>query len=1620
MPAQEMGEDMAKRARKQCNELVETALEAVLSRGAADNCPALEVFARAFLADAPPEDVRHETPDNLAGMALDLFRFARQRDEASQAKIKVYDPTPEQEGWSSAHSAVAIVNNDMPFLVDSVTAELNRLGAEVFLVVHPILLVRRDAEGRLDSLAEATDPDADGRPESHMLLLISEQPRERHAEIAAGLEAVLADVRNAVEDWRLMRQRCRELLRELERDPPSLPREEIIEGIDFLEWLDDDHFTYLGYREYAFRGKGAEAVADIDAESGLGILRDPDYSIFAGLRSLGKLPSDVRAWVKSPQLVRITKANRRATVHRRVPMDTIAVKRFDRAGHVIGERVFVGLFTSTAYSRSPRQIPLLRRKVDDTIAAAGFVPGSHNGKALLHILETYPRDELFQIDAAELHQIAEGILHLQERQRTALFVRRDPFERFVSAMIFVPRDRFDTNLRLKLQNKVAEAYAGRVESFGTQIGESPLARLHVIVRTERGRVPKVDVEALESELAEVARSWIDLLEQGLVQAHGEEQGLRRFAQWQRAFPASYQEDFKESDAVADIAKIERLMEGSDLEVDLYRPQAAPRSVLRFKVYIRGRQLALSDMLPMLENMGLRVLGEVPYAVRPGDGEEEYWIHDFDLERPAGEADLEAVRDAFHEVFSHVWFDRMENDGFNRLVLAAGLRAREIQILRAYCKYLRQAQIPFSQAYMEATLAANPDLTRKLAELFMQRFDPELQESGGAAAQGLVDAVQAGLEEVANLDEDRIIRRYLNLILSTLRTNYFQQAEDGSAKPTIAFKLDAGAIEELPAPRPYREIFVYSPRVEGVHLRFGSVARGGLRWSDRKEDFRTEVLGLVKAQQVKNAVIVPVGAKGGFVAKRLPPPEAGRDAWMAEGVEAYKAFIRALLDVTDNLDGDRVVPPERVVRYDADDPYMVVAADKGTATFSDIANGVAVDYGFWLDDAFASGGSAGYDHKAMGITARGAWESVKRHFRELGRDIQTEDFTVIGCGDMSGDVFGNGMLLSRHIKLVGAFNHLHIFVDPDPDPAASWVERKRLFELPRSAWTDYDAKLISKGGGIFDRKAKSVPVSEEMRRCFGLEADSVTPNQLISAMLKAEVDLLWFGGIGTYVKARDESHPEVGDRANDSIRVNGNDLRARVIGEGANLGMTQRGRIEYALAGGRLNTDAIDNSAGVDCSDHEVNIKVLLGAAAKRGRLARKRRDALLERMTDEVASLVLRDNYLQSQTISVTNMLGTRLLDRLGRFMRALERAGQLNRALEFLPDEETLAERVANGVGLTRPEIAVLLAYAKLDLYQQLLASDMPDDPWLERDLFAYFPEPLQQDFAADIRRHRLRRELVATQVSNELVNRLGITFIHEAREKTGLPSSAVARAFVATRDLLNLPALWHDIEALDNRVPARAQIAMLLTCGRATEHLTSWLLRSASQVADIQSCVERYAAGLTRLSEALPGLLADHRRHLLESEAAGFSEQGVPEPLATRVATVAQVATAADVVRLADECGRDLDVVAAAYFRVGTRFGFDWLREAAAQLPRDLAWNRLAITALIDDLYESQARIAAAILAKAGDYEDRMAEWLEPRALVAARSDQLIGELQAMAAPNLAMLTVANRQLKTLTESS
>ena len=1280
--------------------IVDAVLDMVRERVPVGQRASVECFARPYYAGTAAEDLEDRSMVDLYGAALSHFNFALQR-HPGEPKVRVYNPVQPQHGWRSTHSIVEVVADDMPFLVDSVRMALNARALTTHLVIHPVMRVRRDDAGVLTS--------PDHGEESVEAVIHVEVDRQTEArvldDIAGDIRSVLADARAAVEDWEPMQERLRAVLAELSSRPPPLDEAELARGRAFLEWVGDDHFTFLGYREYELLGEEGEERLRSVGGSGLGLLRE------AGPReskTFASLSPGIRRLAREPRLLVITKANARSTVHRPGYLDYIGVKRFDAEGRVVGERRFLGLYTSAAYNQVPRAIPLLREKVARVMERATYPPNSHAAKALLHILETFPRDLLFQVSDDELLETGLGILHLQERQRIRLFVHRDRIGRFVSCIVFVPRERFNTQVRLRIQNLLGEALGARDVDFTVQLSESVLARLYFVFRVPPAQAVAVDVAALEARLADYTRDWRDDLHEELLDHCGEELGVARFRRYGEAFSADYQASYSARVAVHDIDSMEGIGEAGDaLAMSLYRPLEAAPDMLHFKLFRPEQPISLSDALPVLENMGLSVETGQPARIERADGS-CMWMQDFGMR--AGESleiDIDRVREKFQEAFARIWQGDAENDGFNRLVLRSGLGWREIAVLRAYCKYLRQAGTTFSQEYMEAALAHNTSVAHALVGLFHARFDPCAAADREARGRALVEEIRGALDAVANLDEDRILRSFLALVRATLRTNFYQRDAQGRERPCIAFKLDPARIAELPEPRPKYEIFVYSPRVEGVHLRGGPVARGGIRWSDRREDFRTEVLGLVKAQIVKNSVIVPVGSKGGFVPKRLPAG-GDREAIQAEGIACYEIFICGLLDLTDNLAGGEVAPPAGTVRHDGDDPYLVVAADKGTATFSDIANRLSARYGFWLGDAFASGGSQGYDHKGMGITARGAWESVKRHFRELGTDVQSTDFSVVGIGDMGGDVFGNGMLLSEHIRLVGAFNHLHIFIDPDPEPASSHRERARLFALPRSSWADYDPELISAGGGVYPRSAKSIELSERAREALGIEAAALTPNELIRAMLKAPVELLWNGGIGTYVKASTERHAEVGDRANDALRVDASELRCKVIGEGGNLGCTQLGRVEFAGRGGRVNTDAIDNAGGVDCSDHEVNIKILLNDVVGAGDMTEKQRNLLLAEMTDEVAELVLRNNYLQTQALSLAGAQAHSLLEVHVRLIRALERSGDLDPAIEFLPDADEIEERASLGRGLSAPELSVLMAYVKITLFRTLLEAGL------------------------------------------------------------------------------------------------------------------------------------------------------------------------------------------------------------------------------------------------------------------------------------------------------------------------
>jgi len=1597
------------------DEAIERVVETVRSKLTGKKATAAEAFVRRFYENVSARDLANEECEDLYGAALSLWGLAAAR-KPGEAKFRVYNPRFDQNGWHSTHTVIEIVNDDMPFLVDSVTAFLNQTGTTLHQVIHPVLAIKRDKAGNISANLTGKDAESADTQESFMHLQVDAQSTPAALKsLESGLRTVLSNVRAAVEDWQPMRQKIQDELENLKANPPKLDRKEIAESVAFLEWMYDDNYTFLGYRKLDFTGTGKRARMTVVSGSGLGVLRDPDVEVFEGLRNLGAQSKAVQAFVRRPELLVISKTTERSSVHRSAFMDTVAIKIFDDNGDVTGEHLFTGLLTSVAYSQSPAEIPLLRDKITAVVEGSGFDSGGHDGKALIHVLEEYPRDELFQSSVAELSTVAHTVVQLQERQRIALFLRRDPFERYISAMVYLPRDRMNTTLRLTFESILSGIFNGTVRAFNTHLTDEPLGRLLFVVKTTPGAVPEFDRAEIEARLVSAARSWEDHLKQALVDHRGEAIGSELNRKYGSAFPVGYRESNSGKTAVHDIDQIETAIASGRLGMNLYRPIEAEDNSLSFKIYNAGDPIALSDILPRLENMGLKVVDETPTVVCPDGVQNPIYMHDFGLVTNGIAVDVNAIREVFHDSFARIWDGEMEDDGFNRLVLLARLDWREVVLLRAYFKYLHQTGIPFSQAYIETTLAMHPDVVRLLVQLFRLRFDPGFDGDRAGLEERLLTALNQELDRVSNLDEDRILRLYQNLIQSTLRTSYFQTDADGNPKSYLVLKFDSKNLVELPKPKPLREISVYSPRFEAVHLRFGLVARGGLRWSDRREDFRTEILGLVKAQQVKNAVIVPVGSKGGFVLKQAPLP-SDREAFLAEGIACYRLFMAAMLDITDNLVEGKVVPPKQLVRHDDDDPYLVVAADKGTATFSDIANEVAISYGFWLGDAFASGGSVGYDHKKMGITARGAWESVKRHFREMGRNTQTEPFTVVGCGDMSGDVFGNGMLLSEQIKLVGAFNHMHIFIDPDPDPATTYAERRRLFDLPRSSWSDFDTGLISKGGGIFDRNAKTISLTPEIRRLFGIEAATVAPNTLLSAMLKADVDLLWFGGIGTYIKASGETQSDAGDRANDGIRVDGRSLRCKVLGEGANLGVTQRGRIEFARNGGRVNTDAVDNSAGVDCSDHEVNIKILLDDMVVRGDMTVKQRNEQLASMTDEVGDLCLMDNYAQTQAITVIESQAHQLLDRHQRLMRSLERAEILDRSIEYLPDDEAIDTLQATQQGLTRPEISVLLAYAKNATYEELLHSDLPDDPLLVKDLQRYFPQPLREGYREVIRRHTLRREIIATAVTNSMINRTGPSFISEMRERTGADSAAIARAYTVVREVFGLRPLWSEIEALDNKVSSEAQTAMLREIDRTVDRNTQWFLRNSARPLEITPLLEEFGPGVAALGARMDDILQAGQVDDVAERTQRFVSPGVPETLAKRVGALKMLSTSCDVIRIAAAAKLPPEDTARVYFALGHRFRLDWLRRGANRLTPDSSWHKLAVEAIIDDLWSTQSALTVQVLARNGADDGAIDAWAEAGKEPGARVERLLADLDAVGQVDLAMLAVANRELRSL----
>ncbi|HRK24229.1 MAG TPA: NAD-glutamate dehydrogenase [Beijerinckiaceae bacterium] len=1565
-----------------------------------------------------PEDRAVYPPGALATIAAGaLERFGQRK--AGGADIHLTDV----DGPDGARiTVIEAINDDKPFLVASTLAELNERGLDVRLVAHPVLAVRRNDKGELTSLGglAGAGPDPDFVRESfvhiHVARIVGKAAREA---LVRSLQEIYRDIGLAVHDWKAMRERLAGVAHRYREHPPMLPADEIAEAVQFLDWLAADNFSFLGMREYRFASLASEPVAG----AGLGILSDPEVKVLRRGSELVVTTPEIRAFLSEPSALIITKANVRSRIHRRVHMDYIGVKLIDETGALEGELRLIGLFTSTAYTGSTRTIPYIRHKVAQVMMKAGFDPASHSGKALMNVLESYPRDELFQLDRDTLYGFAMDAMNLNERPRIRALVRADRFDRFVSVIVYVPKDRYDTGVRLRIGDFLARSFDGRVSAAYPSYPEGPLSRTHFIIGRHGGATPKVERSTIEAGIAAVVRTWGDTLKTTIETTHAPDVAETLLARYGSAFSAGYREAFAPAEALADIAILENLSAEQPTAVDLYRAPQAEAGTARLKVYAFGAPIALSRRVPVLENLGFSVSNERTYDLHlpMTAGKAAAYLHDMTIARARnGNIDVDVMEERVEAALMAVFADQTESDRFNTLVVEAGLTWREAMVLRAYGRYLGQAGAPFAQNYLADVLAKYPEIARGLIELFGARFDPERPGDNTAriaAGTAVADRLRAAMDAVSNLDEDRILRRFLNLIEATLRTNYYQRLGSSEMRPALAFKFDPRRIDGLPLPRPQFEIYVHSPRVDGVHMRFGKVARGGLRWSDRPMDFRTEILGLVKAQHVKNSVIVPVGAKGGFVPKRLPPP-SDREAWMAEGIAAYKTYINALLDVTDTISGRGIKGPAGVVRLDGDDPYLVVAADKGTATFSDIANAISIERGHWLGDAFASGGSQGYDHKKMGITARGAWECVKRHFREMDIDIQAQPVTVAGVGDMSGDVFGNGMLLSKALRLVAAFDHRDIFLDPDPDPARAHAERQRLFDLPRSSWQDYDRALISKGGGIYSRSAKEIVLSPELRATLKIEAERVTPQELMMAILKAPVDLLWFGGIGTYIRSGEEADVGVGDRANDAIRIPATALNCRVIGEGANLGVTQRGRIEASRRGIRLNTDAIDNSAGVNTSDVEVNLKIALAMPVADGSLGETERNSALAGMTDEVAALVLRNNYLQSLALSLAERRGAAGLAELQRLMQGLESRARLDRAVELLPADTEIARRIAAGEGATRPELAVLLAYAKLSFFDDLIVSEVPYDPYFADELDRYFPLAVRGRFPEAVKNHRLRREIIATQLANIVVNRCGPGGIARLQDETGADIPSIAAAYALTRDAFGLLDLNGAIDQLDTKIPGAVQLDLYAALQDMLVGRLAWVLRNVDLTRPLGPEVRRFKAGIDASRALAPQLITPAQNQRRSERLAEWTGKGVPQTLAMSIVDLPALVTAPDAVLVAEQTGKPVRDVLETLFALADRFNIGRIRQAAATIPARDRFERLAIDRAIDGMDLSLRRLAGEVIAGYGPGMAGVATFAAKRGRAVERITAAIEEIVASGLTQ-AKLTIAANLLGDLVRS-
>ncbi|QDP01167.1 NAD-glutamate dehydrogenase [Thalassotalea sp. PS06] len=1580
-----------------------------------DTAPLLEKFTSLLYANISKEDLAGRNESDVYGATLSLWKALNAQVD-DQAFIRVLNPQVSQHGWKSSHTVIEVIIKDMPFLVDSTRIALNRLNMFPHLVLNCPMNIVRDDKGQVIDIDASAKKLKNSITETVFFIEIDRLTEQAQIDqLTEELHSVYQDVSLTVDDWQPMKTRFDACIKEMADSKDVVSAQDYRESKALLSWLANDHFTFMGYRAYDINRVEGNVSIDGDLDSSLGLLRK-SKSIKPML--LSDLSETAREVAVGQSLLILTKTNSRSRVHRPAHLDYIGIKKFDKDGNIVREERFLGLFGSAFYNDSALNLPLIGDKVKRVCDQSGYAPSSHAYKTLINIMETYPRDEILQSSERELLNTVRGVLQMQERDITGLFVRRDAFNRFYSCMVYVPRDRYNTQLRLETQRILKEAFGSNEEvEFTTFFSESVQARTHYIVRVKDTKAD-IDVKEIERNLNAAARGWDDKLASALNLNKGEAKGKmlrRKYAD----FPQAYKDEVLPGTAIVDIDKLEKVTVDNPLEMLFYQPleEKAESRFVKLKLFHKGEPLHLSDVLPMLENFGLRVIGESPYSVINTDGE-MCWILDFSMLLTSEKAfDLEQVQNLFQDAFAKVWHGELEDDGFNRLILGAGIDGREVSILRALAKYQQQIGSTFSQSYIEDAFSRYPSFAELLIKLFELKFTPS-DKSKERALNKVLETIESSLDNVASLDDDRIIRRYVEIINATVRTNYFQPDAQGNTKPYISFKLMPELIPEMPKPLPKFEIFVYSPDVEGVHLRGGKVARGGLRWSDRREDFRTEVLGLVKAQQVKNTVIVPVGAKGGFYCKRLPVGGTRAEIFEA-GKECYRTFIRGLLDITDNIVGGEIVHPEHVVRHDEDDTYLVVAADKGTATFSDIANAISDEYNFWLGDAFASGGSVGYDHKQMGITAKGAWESVKRHFREIGIDCQNTDFTCLAVGDMAGDVFGNGMLLSKHTCLQVAFNHMHIFIDPTPDAASSYVERQRLFELAGSSWEDYNADLISEGGGVFSRAAKSIKLTPQMKKMLGTKKASMAPNELIQTALKMQVDLIWNGGIGTYIKGSEESHLEVGDRANDVLRVNGNEVRARIIGEGGNLGCTQLGRIEYTANGGRMNTDFVDNVGGVDCSDNEVNIKILLNGLVTNGDLTLKQRNQLLYDMTDDVEKIVLEDCYRQTNSISISESRGGSKLKEHQRFIQYLEREDKLDRGLEFMPSDEEINDRLAQGRGLTRPELSVMVAYGKMVLKEQLVHPQITNDSYLSQLLIDAFPEQLQSRYVEHMQSHPLKAEIIATQLANLLCNFMGANFVYRMQEETGSGVAEIAKCFAMASAIFEMEATWENIEALDNKVSAKVQSEMLFELRRTIRRATRWFLRHRNKNLSIEQALDFYQPTFNVLSDKLETFLVDKEARELNDLQSKLLKENVPAELAIRISQLSTLFSTMDIAQVACQDARDIELVAELYFSLGVRLDLHWFLEQITMQPVNNHWQALARASFREELDWQQRSLSSVVLKMNPDMSDIEAmidNWEKRSEQPLERWHQILADFRTSKVHEFAKFSVGLRELMLL----